>query len=303
MPPAVSIILPTYDRLAFLREAVGSVLAQTMADWELIVIDDSSTDDSVAWLRSHGDARIHVVEKAHTGCPALLRNIGISQAKAEWIAFLDSDDRWLPEKLERQLAFHSMDSRIRWSYTAHTIIDAAGEERPPGLFKARKPYAGRIFRELLELEAIIALPSVFAERALLNEAGGFDETMKFVEDYELWLRLALLAECGVVNEPLTVVRTHRSTSFDRAEVDDAFMSVYRRIASSQLAPELCDIAATREGYYAVWAANKWANQREWRRAINAAAIAVRRQPLNRSAYRAILHIFWRMLRAAGPAND
>jgi glycosyltransferase involved in cell wall biosynthesis len=298
MTPAISIVIPTYDRLAYLRDAVNSVLAQTVSDWELIVVDDGSTDDTVSWLESLGDPRLRIVRHRHTGCPALLRNVGIELATAEWIAFLDSDDKWLPEKLERQLQYHATGSGFRWSYTAHTIIDAAGDALPAEQFKARKPYTGWLFRELLQLDAIIALPSVFAERSLLREVGGFDETMDFVEDYDLWLRLALHAECGIVDEPLTVVRTHRSTSFDRVEVDEAFMSVYRRMASSSISPDLRRIAGTREGYYAVWAADKRGQRREWKRALTAAFIGIRRRPLRGGAYRALLRLFRRMMNTA-----
>jgi glycosyltransferase involved in cell wall biosynthesis len=298
MTPAISIVIPTYDRLAYLRDAVNSVLAQTVSDWELIVVDDGSTDDTVAWLESLQDPRLRIVQHQHTACPALLRNIGIELATAEWIAFLDSDDKWLPEKLEHQLHYHAAGSRFRWSYTAHSIIDAAGESRPAEQFKARKPYTGWIFRELLQLDAIIALPSVFAERSLLTEVGGFDETMDFVEDYDLWLRLALHAECGIVDEPLTIVRTHRSTSFDRVEVDEAFMTVYRRMASSSISPDLRRIARTREGHYAVWVANKRIQRREWRHAFAAASIGVCRRPLSRGAWRAMLLLFWRMMSTA-----
>jgi glycosyltransferase involved in cell wall biosynthesis len=296
--PAISIVIPTYDRLAYLRDAVNSVLAQTVSDWELIIVDDGSTDETVAWLESLEDPRLRIVQHQHTGCPALLRNLGIELATAEWIAFLDSDDKWLPEKLERQLQYHATGSRFRWSYTAHTIIDAIGDARPAEQFKARQPYTGWIFQPLLQLDAIIALPSVVAERSLLKEVGCFDETMMFVEDYDLWLRLALHAECGIVDEPLTVVRTHRSTSFDRVEVDEAFMSVYRRIASSSISPDLQRLARSREGYYALWVANKRGQQREWRRGLAAAFVGIRRRPMRRGAYRALLLLLWRMMSTA-----
>src|SRR4249920_2199336 len=114
MPPAVSIILPTYNRLTYLQEAVQSVLDQTAGDWELIVVDDGSTDESVAWLESLGEPRVSVVREQHTGNRSALRNVGVERARAEWIAFLDSDDRWHPEKLQRQLALQRANPRYRW---------------------------------------------------------------------------------------------------------------------------------------------------------------------------------------------
>src|ERR1700742_4409771 len=107
MPPAVSIILPTYNRLRFLPEAVQSVLGQTTADWELIVVDDGSTDESVTWLESLRDPRISILRTRHTGNRSALRNLGVARTSGPWIAFIDSDDRWHPEKLRRQLAVHA----------------------------------------------------------------------------------------------------------------------------------------------------------------------------------------------------
>ena len=89
MSPVVSIVLPTYNRLPLLREAVASVLTQTLKDWELIVVDDGSTDDTVAWLESIGDARVSVIPEPHTGNRSRLRNLGVARARTQWVAFLD----------------------------------------------------------------------------------------------------------------------------------------------------------------------------------------------------------------------
>src|ERR1051325_6471809 len=101
--PVVSIVIPTYNRLDYLVEAIESVRSQTVGDWELVVVDDGSTDGSVARIEAMGDPRIIVVTRAHTGNRAALRNAGVARSRADWIAFLDSDDLWAPDKLATQL--------------------------------------------------------------------------------------------------------------------------------------------------------------------------------------------------------
>src|SRR5579872_6599645 len=101
--PAVSVIMPTYNRLEFLPAAIESVFAQTLSDWELIIADDGSGEDTRAYLRSIDDRRVKRIWLAHTGRPSLVSNRALREARGDYIAFLDSDDLWRPEKLQRQL--------------------------------------------------------------------------------------------------------------------------------------------------------------------------------------------------------
>jgi glycosyltransferase involved in cell wall biosynthesis len=295
--PAVSIILPTFDRLAYLREAVASVLAQTISDWELIVVDDGSADDSVAWLESIREPRITVVRELHTGHKSHVRNQGLSRARADWIAFLDSDDRWTPAKLERQLAYHAANPGMRWSYTGRVFIDADGEPIPMARFTPFEPHSGRILREVIESRANIALPSVMAERALLCEVGGFDEAWRAAEDYELWLRLAERCECGLLDEPLLEVRKHRTATAQRPDVSLGFATMFRSFAARSRDAELRSLARTRAAYHAVDAANALGLQRRWADARGALAIALAMRPASPFAYRAAARLAWRHLRS------
>jgi glycosyltransferase involved in cell wall biosynthesis len=295
--PAVSIVLPTYNRLAYLREAVASVRMQTVADWELIVVDDGSTDDSVVWLESLGDARIVVVPRPHTGHKSELRNAGLARARAAWIAFLDSDDRWTPAKLERQLAFHAAHPTVRWSYTGRTFIDDRGEPIPSERFKQWTPHTGRILREVIELEANIALPSVMAARSLLGEAGDFNEAWRSAEDYELWLRLAERAEIGLVDEPLLEVRKHRAILTQRPDVSLGLSAMLRSFAARSADAELRALARRRGAYHAVEAADQLASRGEWAAARGALALAIVAKPASPFAYRAVGRYLWRRMRA------
>jgi glycosyltransferase involved in cell wall biosynthesis len=295
--PDVSIILPTYDRLGFLREAVASVRAQTVSDWELIVVDDGSTDNSVAWLESLGDPRIIVVRQPHSGHKAVLRNAGLARARAGWIAFIDSDDRGMPAQLERQIAFHAARPGMRWSYTGRVFIDADGNRLPMDRFKAWTPHAGWILRQVIELEANIALPSVMMERALLREVGGFNEGWRSAEDYELWLRLAERCECGLLDEPLLEVRKHRAVTAQRPDVSLGLATMLQSFADRSTDRGLRSLARTRAAYHAVDAADALALQRRWGDARSALGLAFRARPASPFTYRATARYVWRRMRS------
>ena len=297
MSPAVSIVLPTWNRLDFLREAVNSVLAQTVSDWELIVADDGSTDDTVVWLQSLGDSRIVVLRHEHTGHRSMLRNAGLSVAKADWVAFLDSDDRWTADKLERQLAYHAANPRYRWSYTNRRLIDADGHPMPTSGFKPWAAHSGWILPRVLTHDANIALPSVMAQRSLLEEVGGFNLASWSAEDYELWLRLSERFECGVIEDPLLDVRKHKTTSFQRPEVDLAFAEMFRQFARRTADAELRRTAQLRAAFHACGAAERLAIQQRWPEARRAFEVARDLKPLAPFVYRVGTKLLWRRIRS------
>jgi glycosyltransferase involved in cell wall biosynthesis len=281
--PVVSIILPTYNGMPYLREAVASVQAQTFPDWELIVIDDGSTDDSLAWLESMDDPRLHIIRSEHTGHRAQLRNRGIAAARAEWIAFLDADDRWAPNKLKRQLAYHAEHPALEWSYTGRHLIDAEGRTRQHPKHRPFQPHSGWILRPLLTLDATIALPSVIVRRRLLERAGGFAD-QRWGEDYELWLRLAQQSQCGLIDEPLTEVRSHLSTSAGRPEVPRAYVEIHRRIAATAADPIDRRIAREQQARHGVRLGQNLISRRDYAGAVKALTNAIRAQPSNHSAW-------------------
>jgi glycosyltransferase involved in cell wall biosynthesis len=297
MAPAVSIILPTYDRLTYLREAVASVVAQTVNDWELIVVDDGSADETVPWLESLDDARISVVREAHTGHKARLRNLGVARARAGRIAFLDSDDRWSAEKLERQMAYHDANPRYRWSYTGRRFIDAAGETIPTTQFTPWVAHSGWILEQVITHQANIALPTVMVERTFLQDAGGFNENFRAAEDYELWVRLAERAECGLIEEPLLDIRKHRTETFQRPDVSLGFVQIYRDFVARTSDPTLRKEAIVRQAQNAVDAANRLGIQQRWRDAGAAIALAARVRPFSPFVYRAVARLLKRRLYA------
>ncbi len=126
MPPAVSIIVPTFNRLKFLGRTLASVFEQTFEDWELLIADDGSGADARAYLEALDDPRVRVLWLSHSGRPAVARNAALSEAKGEYVAFLDSDDLWTPSKLQIQLASLRKQAGRRWGYTRFVLVDESG---------------------------------------------------------------------------------------------------------------------------------------------------------------------------------
>jgi len=228
----VSVVLPTYNREALLRAAVESVRAQTYPAWEAIIVDDGSTDGTPAYLAALNDPRIRVLRQAHGGKPGDLRNRGVASARGTYVAFLDSDDTWVPAKLARQIADLRQRDR-RWGYARHVWIDADGHEVPPPVNRTWKACDGWILRDVLAVDAWISMPTVVVERAWFQALGGFDETYPVVSDYEAWVRLARAAAAAHIAEPLAAVRVHpESLSRHRAaDMHVQLIRIYETLAA------------------------------------------------------------------------
>ena len=208
--PEVSVVLPAFNRLQYLRPAIESVFGQTFTDWELIVADDGSEGETAAYLAAlENPPRIKVLRLAHTGNPGAVRNAAWRAAQGQYIAFLDSDDVWLPAKLALQVASLRSHPERGWGHTAFAVIDESGELLCGTRSRWWPAAEGWILESLIKMETVIAIPSVIVRRPVLEQAGGFDLEQRMCEDYDLWLRLAALSEIDGVRETLLHVRTHR----------------------------------------------------------------------------------------------
>ncbi len=236
----VSVIIPTFNRTNFLKVAIESVYSQTFTDWEIVVADDGSGEETRRYLRGIEGPRLRTVWLPHSGNPSLVRNAAVAVAGGRYLAFLDSDDAWFTEKLEKQIAALRNFPHCRWSYTACRHVDEGGILIP----KKRRSRAsispeGWIFDKLLKLEIGIAMPTVVTERSLFDEAGGFDEQQRFGEFHDLCLRLALKGEVVVVPEPLCSVRTHNEHySSDKLADHADWMRLYQKMAGIADSPRL-----------------------------------------------------------------
>ena len=198
--PLVSVIIPTHDRAALLMEAIDSVRAQRYAPIELIVVDDGSTDGTAQRLRAARDLRTLRID--HTGRPGAVRNAGAAIAAGDYLAFLDSDDLWMPGKLALQMARLLGDAgtpivhcREHWVRDGRTVSQAGQRHRR----------AGRIFAESVR-KCVIGPSTVVLRRAVLREVGGFREDLEVAEDYELWLRVTARFPVAYCDRPLVTKR-------------------------------------------------------------------------------------------------
>ena len=194
----ISIILPTYDRAHFIESALRSVFAQTHTHWELVIIDDGSTDDTDAVLARYDDPRMVVLRQENQGVSAA-RNAGIDRCTGEVVALLDSDDEWLPAKLATQLAYMR---RHGYEICQTDEIWIRGGRRVNQKAKYAKP-EGWFFEQSLEMCLISPSCTMFT-RSAWERIGPFDVHMPSCEDYDLWLRACLHYPVGLVREPLTV---------------------------------------------------------------------------------------------------
>lgn len=227
--PSVSIVLPTFNRTAFLKRAVESAFAQTYSDWELVICDDGSAEETRTWLRSIESAAVRVVWLEHCGNPARVRNAAIDTARGRYLAFLDSDDLWSPCKLERQLAIMER-SRLRWSYTSCDRIDEREQPLPASLPVTSVPRAHAVVEALLNLSLAIPMPAVVAEKSLVEELGCFDEALRYGEFHDLCLRMAMRCEGAGLPEALCSVRAHgEHYSADRIAAHGDWMRLYEKM--------------------------------------------------------------------------
>lgn len=176
--PEVSVIIPTYNRAHMLGDALRSVLGQSFTDFELIVVDDGSTDDTESLLSSW-TGRLEVIKTNRRGVSAS-RNLGAQQAHGRWLAFLDSDDLWLPEKLELQLEAHHQQPEFLISHTDEFWVRRGVRVNP---MKKHAKLGGRIFEYCLPM-CRISPSSVLIDRGLFSRIGGFDQHYRVCEDYE-----------------------------------------------------------------------------------------------------------------------
>jgi glycosyltransferase involved in cell wall biosynthesis len=191
--PLVSVVIPTYNHARYLGRALQSVLDQTYVNWEAIVIDNHSTDNTDEVMTSFADHRINYLKIHNNGVIAVSRNAGIRAAKGEWIAFLDSDDWWIADKL--QACFDNIKDKVDLVYHDLKIV-----RDQPSFFKRRKIKTRQVKKPVLMDMLLngnpIANSSALVRKRLLDEIGGIDEDVKMVasEDYNTWLRLAQITD-------------------------------------------------------------------------------------------------------------
>jgi glycosyltransferase involved in cell wall biosynthesis len=233
--PKVSIIIPTYNRLPMLREAVNSVLAQDFEDFELIVVDDGSTDGTADEMKGYG-GRVRLLHHPENRGVSAARNRGILHTRGKYIAFLDSDDLWVKGKLKIQVAFLDDNPHYPICYTDEIWIRRGKRVNPKN---KHAKYSGWIFEKCLPL-CIISPSSAMVRKTLFSKVGLFDEALPVCEDYDLWLRISARFPVFFINRKLIIKRgghpdqlSQQSWGNDRYRV----ITLEKVLSEAHLSPE------------------------------------------------------------------
>ncbi len=235
--PKVSVIIPTYNRASYLKEAVQSVLDQTYRNFELIIVDDGSTDNTEEVVASFTDDRIRYIKKNNEGHAGKTRNVGLENARGEYIAFLDDDDVWLPEKLELQIKTMMEHPEFKASYTLYSIV-GTGEQRKIHMHPKQNLQQGNIFNDLIKYGAIVCTPSICLHKDVIKKVGKFAEIpeLRSGQDYDLWLRIAHVFDFICIPRELVIVRFH-SGSVSETYLTTKFLTIYDRVIKDSNAPK------------------------------------------------------------------
>jgi glycosyltransferase involved in cell wall biosynthesis len=200
MAPAVSVVIPTHNRRGLLPIAIRSVLVQTFQDFEVLVVDDASTDATIDLRREFCDSRLRWLQHDTPRGGAAARNTGIVHSRGEYIAFLDDDDEWYPTKLARQMdVILNSPRQVGAVYTGYRIVDRASGAVRERITPSRR---GDLHADLLASNPIGGASSVLVRRACLDKVGLFDERLPSLQDRDLWIRIARQFHFDYVEEPL-----------------------------------------------------------------------------------------------------
>lgn len=219
----VSVIMPAYNVAEYIVESIESVLAQTYTNVELLIIDDGSTDETLDLVQRYGD-QVRLISQANAGAAAA-RNNGAENAKGEWLAFLDSDDIWEADKLERQMG---LVDRFEWSCTDSYFFghNHDGSVRSSDV----SPHTSGEVLPTLVINNFIGTSTVLIRRAVFLEFGGFDRSLKALEDWDLWVKVAAKYPLGYIADPVVRYRVHaKSTSRSTRTTHGYYIEVTERM--------------------------------------------------------------------------
>jgi glycosyltransferase involved in cell wall biosynthesis len=221
----ISVIIPAYNAESTILETVKSVQQQSLSDYELIVVNDGSTDNTLELLNTLKDSRLKIFSYENVGLP-VARNRGISHATADFIAFLDADDLWTPDKLELQLAALQKHPKAGVAYSWTLNMNATGDTFYPG---NNVYFQGNVHRELLVSNFIANGSNPLIRREAIETVGGFDSTLSSCEDWDYWLRLASEWDFVVVPKPQILYRHSSGSMSAKVEImENTYITVLER---------------------------------------------------------------------------
>jgi glycosyltransferase involved in cell wall biosynthesis len=273
--PGVSVVIPAYNAERYLAATLESVLAQTYQDFEVIVVDDGSTDGTAELARGFGPP-VRVVQQPNSG-PSAARNRGVREARSDLVAFIDADDLWMPEKLELQVPRFDEEGRVGLVYTRTQLIDEDGNLLPTP--QHEKP-RGRVFYDLLEGN-VLGTSTAVVRKACLEAAGLFPEDMVWCEDWCLWLRIAREREFDFVDRILVKHRRHAaSLTAERERTYRGALEAVRRVLADADDPRARKIGGRTVGRLHRRFGMGMLAEEEWAAARRPLLRALRRRPLD-----------------------
>ena len=209
--PKVSVVTPAYNAENTIAESIQSVINQTFSDFDMIIIDDGSTDRTAEIIKSIEDSRIRYIYQDNAE-RAAARNLGIQNAKGRYIAFLDADDFWVEDKLEKQITLFRKNPELGLVYSDLYLFDDQSKEIITKYSNIRKLYKGRVaLREMLT-ENFIQSPTPIVRREVFEQVGNFDVCLVPREDIEMWVRIVARYPIDYVNKPLAMYRIHKNST-------------------------------------------------------------------------------------------
>ncbi|MBL7129821.1 MAG: glycosyltransferase [Candidatus Omnitrophica bacterium] len=207
--PKVSVVIPAYNCERFISTAIESVLNQSYKDYEIIIVDDGSTDKTAEVIKQYSENIIYIYQS--NGGPSKARNTGVFNARGQYIAFLDQDDAWLPDKLKMQVSLLEENKDVRLAYTDTYILDdksfANHNAQNKRSFQIRCPHRGEVLQDLF-LDNFISTSSVMVYKECFKKVGMFDLFLPPIADYDRWLRIAALYKVDYIDKPLVKFRDH-----------------------------------------------------------------------------------------------
>lgn len=242
--PQVSVVIPAYNAMQYLPETLESVLKQTFTDFEVLIVNDGSSDNVIDWVSQVKDPRVKLISQTNQGLSGA-RNTGILNAQGEYVAFLDADDLWESSKLEKQVRCLNDNPEVGLVHTPMILVDEHGKSTGRVISSDAE---GNVFKELLQRN-FIACPSVIVRRSCFETVGVFNRSLRSIEDWDMWIRIASRYTFAVIKEPLSYYRQHTNNMSKNWQVmGQAFQQVIEE--SFQLAPEELHYLKNRSYAYA-----------------------------------------------------
>lgn len=250
--PKVTVVIPAYNAMTYLPETLDSVLKQTFTDFEVLIVNDGSTDSIKSWLTTVNDDRIRLISQANQGLPGA-RNTGITEAQGEYIAFIDADDLWEPTKLEKQVQCLDAKPEVGLVYAWTLLIDRHGNST--GTVTAAQ-VEGNIWEKLLLGDVVGSGSATMVRRSCFDRVGLFDPDLTSIEDCDMWVRIAAHYPFAVIKEVLIFYRQHSnsmSKDYDRM-AQNSRLKIEKKFA--QVPFELLYLRPRAYGHAFLWLAWK-----------------------------------------------